>query len=610
MDMDMDMDMEEAAAESTRLDDPEPTSDQEIEDAADRSEGAADRSEGAADRSEGAADRSEGAADRSEGAADRSEGAADRSEGAADRSEGAADHSQIVRPYCSEDEDEIDMGSFAIPDVHEESSLVDEEPTHVEIGEARPILFQIVQSGSQKRGLKLHDSRGFSYNVKNRGKETVMWQCVSRNKGKYCPATVKQKGEDYTLGARQHNHQATMGIHAVTTIRNQVKALAKVNVYTSGTSIAQDLLRTGDIANCPADIPTIINLGRQANYNRRIGRPKHPGDMHFNLNMDHVPDNFFLADVGVGRGENYRRHLMFATQDMLTLLSSAKRWYMDATFKLVRAPFTQLWSIHAFLRYDGNIKQVPLLFVMMTGKRAKDYQRVLEVLLEHLPTQPKLRQGVLDFEAAVWNAMRTVFPTVELLGCAFHWNQAIYRKVQDIGLSPAYHEKKAIFKYVRQLMALVYLPHEHITRIFEDLRQRTEEQGLRQLTTYIAQTWIQSDVWPTRSWSVFMQSVRTNNDVEGWHNRLNAKVKGRSRLNMYQLINLLNAEAKDVDLQKRLLTDGHVMRHQRTTYKNIQRRLFRLWEEFNDGHRSAQQLLKASALFMGPAPLHPAEPAE
>ena len=64
---------------------------------------------------------------------------------------------------------------------------------------------------------------------------------------------------------------------------------------------------------------------------------------------------------------------MFATQDMLTLLSSAKRWYMDTTFKLVRAPFIQLWSIHAFLRYDGNIKQVALVFVMMTGKWAIDY---------------------------------------------------------------------------------------------------------------------------------------------------------------------------------------------------------------------------------------------
>ena len=259
-----------------------------------------------------------------------------------------------------------------------------------------------------------------------------MRQCISRKKGKYCPATVRQQGEDYTLGAMPHNHQAIVGLHAVTTARNNLMALAKENVYTSAVSFAQDLLRTDDIANHPADLLTVINLGRQANYNRQIDRPKHPLDMHFNLNMDHVPGIFFLAEVEVGRDEKYCQHLMFATQDMLTLRSSAKRSYTDATFKMVRAPFTQLWSIHALKHHaggNGNIKQVPLVFVMMSGKRAIDYQRVLEVLLEKLPTQPN-------------STSPGPFPAVELLGCAFHWNQAIYRKVQEIGLSALYHERE------------------------------------------------------------------------------------------------------------------------------------------------------------------------
>ena len=33
---------------------------------------------------------------------------------------------------------------------------------------------------------------------------------------------------------------------------------------------------------------------------------------------------------------------------------------------------------------------------------------------------------------------------------------------------------------------------------------------------YIRSTWIESTVWPPANWSVFMMSVRTNNDVEGW----------------------------------------------------------------------------------------------
>ena len=43
---------------------------------------------------------------------------------------------------------------------------------------------------------------------------------------------------------------------------------------------------------------------------------------------------------------------------MLSLLSRAKMWYMDATFKVVREPFTQLFLIHAFVKQNDNVKQV------------------------------------------------------------------------------------------------------------------------------------------------------------------------------------------------------------------------------------------------------------
>ena len=33
---------------------------------------------------------------------------------------------------------------------------------------------------------------------------------------------------------------------------------------------------------------------------------------------------------------------------------------MDGTFKVIKALFTQLYSIHAFVKQNGDIKQVPL----------------------------------------------------------------------------------------------------------------------------------------------------------------------------------------------------------------------------------------------------------
>jgi len=45
-------------------------------------------------------------------------------------------------------------------------------------------------------------------------------------------------------------------------------------------------------------------------------------------------------------------------------------------------------------------------------------------------------------------------------------------------------------------------------------------------------TWIQSRLWPAKSLTAFQSSVLTNNDVEGWHNRLNRQTRA-CKLDLY-----------------------------------------------------------------------------
>ena len=84
----------------------------------------------------------------------------------------------------------------------------------------------------------------------------------------------------------------------------------------------------------------------------------------------------------------------------------------------------------------------------------------------------------------------------------------------------------------------------------------------RQIKIFL--NWIRSTVWPPKCWSVFMQSIRTNNDIEGWHHSLNRRAAGRCGLPLYKFVALLHKEVGLVSVQIRLVSErklnaeGHV----------------------------------------------------
>ena len=118
----------------------------------------------------------------------------------------------------------------------------------------------------------------------------------------------------------------------------------------------------------------------------------------------------------------------------------------------------------------------------------------------------------------------------------------------------------------------------------------TNHEHMLKLLDYIRSTWIENTVWPVSSWSVFMRSTRTNNDVEGWHHHLNSRA-GKANLHFYDLVQLLHREGKLVHLQLHIISEGKLRRYQWRKFVKLQGRLFKLWDKYTQKQKSASGLL-------------------
>jgi len=148
----------------------------------------------------------------------------------------------------------------------------------------------------------------------------------------------------------------------------------------------------------------------------------------------HPREHFFLADVTIACSSEDKHNQIFATTEQLALLCRAKGWYVDGTFKLMMKPFTQLYSVHAFIRSGDEVKQIPLAFIIMSGAKKADYNAVFSALLDQLPAESAVKSITGDFESAVWQTFRILIPAAELHGCSFHLTHAVWRKMQELGL--------------------------------------------------------------------------------------------------------------------------------------------------------------------------------
>lgn len=165
---------------------------------------------------------------------------------------------------------------------------------------------------------------------------------------------------------------------------------------------------------------------------------------------------------------------------------------------------------------DETVNIVPFIYALLPGKSTSTYVRLFELVKEHFDIV--IDKYRCDFEPAQYQAIKIVFPNVSVAGCYFHFSKAVKYNAKKIGLSDTAEGRITTVNAAN----LPLLPGARINEGWIAIVQESNKsEKMARFQLYFERQWIK--LMPTMI-SCAGDTHRTNNGLEGWHRRLNARV--------------------------------------------------------------------------------------
>ena len=352
--------------------------------------------------------------------------------------------------------------------------------------------------------------------------------------------------------------------------------------------VSTELAVTNPVAS--ALLPPFFSVDSSMYRQRHKGCPPLPqarADINIGPAYSQLQDGqrFLLATL------NNNDILMFATDANLDKLFRSPHIFMDGTFDAAPRLYSQLYTIHA-IEGESTGKIIPLVFCLMNDKTRQSYQQIFRLLKDnandrHIIWQP--RNITTDFESSALKALANEFPAAELHGCFFHFCQAIYRKIQSLGLAQQYHTNNDVRTACRRLMALAFLPVHLVEQWFALLPPMP---AINDLLAYFENYWL-TEMNPA-IWNMHNVARRTNNDVEGWHNRFNRIIQ-RHHPNLWQFINAIRDEQLSTQVICQQIVAGQTVYRRNKKYAAIDARITTLKRRYLNQQIDALQFIEGCA---------------
>lgn len=374
------------------------------------------------------------------------------------------------------------------------------------------------------------------------------FECERRRRYRDCTGKIHVK-DDLVRVRNPHNHAPNPAKCEAYKVISTIRERAQTTLDQPQQILGNTLAAIPDAV--AAELPIFNSIRRNIRRQRKdagiaLPVPGTRADLPFPIPDEYTTTNDGLPFLRYDSGDQ-ERILIFATDAKLNLLENHGDWFIDGTFDAVPLIYTQLFTIHA--RVEGKV--LPCVFVLLPSKTQVCYTTTIRQL--HT-INPNLNPTtvLIDFELAIKNALETVFPGVIVSGCFFHFSQNIWRRVQASGLQERYQEDFNFVTDVRMIAALAFVPENDVERFF-NLLSNSVDPELDVILDYIEENYIgvirrgryRRPRFPYSMWGVYDRVVndlpRTNNSVEGWHNRFNRHV-GCHHANIWKIVDVLKQE--------------------------------------------------------------------
>ena len=226
---------------------------------------------------------------------------------------------------------------------------------------------------------------------------------------------------------------------------------------------------------------------------------------------------------------------------------------------------------------------MPLVFLLLPDKKEDTY---INAFAELVAEAGKLnitlcpRTVICDFEKALQDAIVTLWPAMNIVGCRFHLTQAWWRKMQELGLTATYKAGMETGKWLQWLFGLTLLTPEEAVECFYDeclACMPTNDDRIVKLIDYIHDNYMKDGAtFPSYLWAAMEVEDRTSNACKAFHSHLSTYFHS-PHPDITLFIIGLKALQRNTEMCKNTadtnahVTDYRIRRRQATINTNIQK---------------------------------------